>query len=277
MNPFLLSLFISLDSIPSLDWDPSGPEGEVFYRDALRFVDEWNGSSQSRVYISGGGGWDGVFLTYNWFPFMILITTLVVLLFLGVCFRSVLIPLRAAATIAISLLFVYGANSLIYVYGVLDWMHFWGFQKMGALLWMPPIVSFSIVVGLSLDYDLFLLVRVQEYHRLDLYSTEECISRGLYHTGKIITSAGIIMAIAFSSLLFSATPAMNLLSAFLVLAVLYDTFVVRILLVPALFSIGAQWNWWPGSQFTKKVPKSFLSSASGEALPLIREDDSSDQ
>lgn len=192
------------------------------------------------------------------------------LVFLGVCFRSIVIPIRAVITIAMTLFFVYGFNALVYVYGMLAWTHFWGFASQHAVLWMPPVVSFSIVVGLSLDYDLFLLVRVQEYHALDMYSTEECICRGLAHTGKTITSAGVIMAVAFSALLFSSTPAMNLLSSFLVFAVLYDTFVVRIVLVPALFSIGAHWNWWPGSACPKKPPKSFVSTSGTEAASLLR-------
>ena len=78
------------------------------------------------------------------------------------------------------------------------------------MLWMPPLVSFSIVCGLALDYDMFVLVRVREC-RLEGEDTRAAIAQGLSKTGPVVTAAGVVMAVAFSGMLFSKTPAMNLL------------------------------------------------------------------
>eukprot|EP01079_Euglenida_sp_SAG-EU17-18_P011893 gene11893-2169_t len=114
----------------------------------------------------------------------------------------------------------------------------------GCLYWFPPVLTFSVLVGLSLDYDIFLLTRVAEYHSVGM-STNDAILFGLCKTGNIINAAGIIMAIAFSGLLFSAIPTMNQMSCYMVFAVLFDTFVVRPILVPAIMSLLGETNWWP--------------------------------
>ena len=88
-------------------------------------------------------------------------------------------------------------------------------MKTGFLCWLVPVMSFSILVGLSLDYDVFLISRIVEYRELGV-SDEGSILFGLYKTGRIITAAGIIMAIAFAGLLMSEEGTMNQLSFFLV-------------------------------------------------------------
>jgi putative drug exporter of the RND superfamily len=179
---------------------------------------------------------------------MIAVTAGAILVVIGIAFRSLVIPLRAVLTIAVTLAFCYGWTVFVYVDGALAWTHFWGFSQQYALLWMPPLVSFSILVGLSVDYDIFLLVRIRE-EWLAGFDTREAICCGVAKSGNIISSAGVIMAVAFSGLLFSGTSAMNQLSFYLVFAVLFDTFVVRPLLAPALFSLAADTNWWPGDRW----------------------------
>lgn len=124
----------------------------------------------------------------------------------------------------------------MYAYGGLNWTSLSGLQSSGSILWMPVVVSFALVAGTSLDYDIFVLTRIL-YERCDAATMRDAIVRGLWRTGSIITSAGIIMSIAFCSLLFSHSNAMNLLSYYTVTAVLFDTFIVRTLVVPALFSL----------------------------------------
>jgi uncharacterized membrane protein YdfJ with MMPL/SSD domain len=129
--------------------------------------------------------------------------------FIGVVFRSVLIPIRTVLTIALTLSFVYGAATLVYVHGILAWTHFPGFEAPGAIIWMPPLVSFALCVGLALDYDVFLLVRIKE-EMGRCGDTREAICVGLAKTGSLIGYAGVIMAVAFSSLFFSSSSALNL-------------------------------------------------------------------
>jgi len=124
-------------------------------------------------------------------------------------------------------------------------------------------------VGIGLDYDIFLLTRIREY-RLMGYSTKDAIALGLSKTGHIITAAGIIMAIAFGGLLFSSIAIITMLSFFMVAAVLFDTFIVRSLVVPAVMGILGDANWWPG-----QVPKVTVSH--GIPVPNIEEDDEENQ
>merc|ERR1711907_440536 len=100
-------------------------------------------------------------------------------------------------------------------------------------MFMVPGISFQIIVGLSIDYDIFLLSRIIEYRDKGMDSASAVVE-GLKSSGNIITAAGIIMAIAFCGMLFSVQPVLNELALFLIVAVLIDTFVVRTLLVPAV-------------------------------------------
>ena len=105
-------------------------------------------------------------------------------------------------------------------------------------------MSFSVIVGVGLDYDIFLLTRVLEYRHAGLGEAEAVVA-GLSQTGHIITAAGVIMAIAFSGLLLSTEAVLNQLAFLLVFAVLVDTFIVRSMLVPAIMSALGRLNWWP--------------------------------
>ncbi len=165
--------------------------------------------SGSQIYLEGGEGWDGVVVALSYFPLMVALSFVAIFVFIGVVFRSVMIPIRTVFTIALTLSFVYGAATLVYVYGALSWTHFSGFDAPGAIIWMPPLVSFAMCVGLALDYDVFLLVRIKE-EMTRCGDTREAICIGLAKTGSLIGYAGVIMAVAFSSLLFSNSSALNL-------------------------------------------------------------------
>lgn len=265
--PDIVSLFTSTTStvapsflvmLRNYSFDLDSREGGIWYEALVNFAESRPVPGMS-VQVGGGESWDGVVVAMKYFPLMVGLSFTAVFLLVALAFRSILIPLRSMLTIGMTLAFVYGGATAVYAYGVLDWIGFSGLEKAGSILWMPPLVSFSMVTGLCLDYDLFLLVRVREYYHAGM-NTRDAIIKGLWKTGGIVTSAGVIMSIAFCSLLFSTSPAMNLLSFYTVMAVLFDTFIVRVCVVPALFSIKPHWNWWPGRscatlEHTSKVPK----------------------
>lgn len=116
---------------------------------------------------------------------------------------------------------------------------------------------FSIVVGLGLDYDVFLICRVQEYRLLGL-STKDAVAYGLAQTGPIITAAGAIMALAFGGLLASGEKALNEMAFYLVASVLFDTLVIRSLLVPSIMVLFGEANWWPS-----QVPLAVVQTVHG--------------
>ena len=105
-------------------------------------------------------------------------------------------------------------------------------------------MSFSVLTGLALDYDIFLLSRIVEYRELG-YDDRAAVTLGLAKTGWIISAAGLVMAIAFGGLLLAQEPAMNQLSFFLVVSVLVDTFLTRTILVPCIMDMLGERNWAP--------------------------------
>ena len=116
------------------------------------------------------------------FPMLIAVTNIVVLLFLCVNFGSLVIPLRSALSILVTLCWVYGSAVLVYQHGALGFLHAEQVANRGGVSWLVPLMTFSVITGLGLDYDIFLLDRIVEY-RARGHSTDESISLGIAKTG----------------------------------------------------------------------------------------------
>lgn len=187
---------------------------------------------------------------YKNFPIMVGVTCGAVIIIVALIFRSVLLPIRLLFTLGLTLVWTYGLSSLIFCAGVLDWTGL-GLGTLGELYWVVPVIVITIIFGLGVDYDVFLFTRVTEY-RAKGFSTVDSIRYGYYHTGSIITGAGIVMAIAFGGLMLSRQHILQHLGFFLSSSVLLDTFIVRMLLVPALLYFLGDLNWWPNSIVRKK-------------------------
>ena len=100
------------------------------------------------------------------------------------------------------------------------------------------------MVGCTLDYDSFVVARIFEM-RLASFSTEAAVFAGLQETGHVITIAGVIMTVAFGSMLLSHIPVVQQIGALLVACCLLDTFIIRSLLVPSLMLVAVELNWFP--------------------------------
>lgn len=187
---------------------------------------------------------DAINLVLEYFPKIVAGTLAAVFILVAIAFRTLFVPLRSVVTIAMTLAWVYGFAIMTYQVGILDWMGVDSLKSTDGFYWMAPIMSFSVIVGVGLDYDIFLLTRVLEYRRAGLSESESVVA-GLSQTGHIITAAGVIMAIAFSGLLLSTEAVLNQLAFLLVFAVLVDTFIVRSMLVPAVMAALGKLNWWP--------------------------------
>ena len=146
-------------------------------------------------------------------------------------------------SIALTLAWTYGVVSYVFCTRALSWA-LPAISADPGLSWASPILSVSLLVGLAMDYDIFLFVRVREF-RAAGWSNRAAVVRGVAKTGSVITFAGVVMAIAFSGLLLSGLMIMNQFGAILVLAVLFDTFVVRTTLTPALLYLFGDANYWP--------------------------------
>jgi len=153
----------------------------------------------------------------------------------GLAFRSLLVPLRLLLTIVVTLVLVAALSAWVYQDVI----------PIGGLYWIVPISCSTLMIGLSLDYDVFLISEIYEL-RVAGYTTEAAILRAMGTESSTITTAGLIMTIAFSSMLLSSTDVLNQWGLLLVSTSLIDTFLVRTLLVPSLMFYAVEWNWWPG-------------------------------
>lgn len=181
-------------------------------------------------------------------PIIAAVALVVIFVMSGVAFQSLLIPLRLLGTVAVTLAIVSGA--IVFTYQFASGLH----GEAAGIYWFVGLCSTCLVIGLTIDYDVFLISRIYEF-RHQGYSTEASILRAMAKQSTTITTAGIIMTIAFSSLMLSDTIVLNQFGFVLVTASLADTFIVRTLLVPALMFFAVESNWWPG-----KVPPPLKTS-----------------
>src|SRR5581483_1081051 len=179
---------------------------------------------------------------YGRFPLMFGLIAILTVVLLSLAFRSVVLALKA---VVLNLL------SLTATFGFLAW--FWqeghGSQALfsvpatGAITFWIPLMVFAFLFGLSMDYEVFILARVrEEYDRTG--STDTAIVEGLGRTGRLVTSAALILFLAFASLASAPQTDIKVLATGLGVGILLDASIVRALLVPALVSLFGGWNWW---------------------------------
>ena len=140
----------------------------------------------------------------------------------------------------------FGASVLVYQKGALDSLGISCIHTVAdkQIAWLIPVMSFSTLTGLALDYDVFIISRIAEFRELG-YDDSSAITLGLAKTGWIISAAGLVMAIAFGGLFLADEPAMNQLAFFFVTSVLVDTFLTRTILVPCIMDVLGTVNWLP--------------------------------
>jgi RND superfamily putative drug exporter len=195
-----------------------------------------------------GGGTAGVIdyadRLYEQFPRAALLVVVAIYLVLLRTFGSVVIPLKAVVMNALSILASYGALVVIFQDGALaEVLHF---QPLGFVEASLPILMFCVLFGLSMDYEVFLLARVQEAHLLGADNVTSVV-RGLERSGRIITSAAGIVVLVSLSFVAADIVLIKALGLGTAIAVLLDATLVRALLVPATMRLLGEWNWWsPG-------------------------------
>jgi putative drug exporter of the RND superfamily len=192
-----------------------------------------------------GGGTAGVIdyadRLYEQFPRAALVVVLAIYLVLLFTFGSVVLPLKAVVMNVLSILASYGALVVIFQDGLLaNLLHF---QPLGFVEASLPIIMFCVLFGLSMDYEVFLLSRVQEAH-LDGADNATSVARGLERSGRIITSAAAIVVLVSLSFVAADIVLIKALGLGTAIAVLLDATIVRALLVPATMRLLGDWNWW---------------------------------
>lgn len=176
---------------------------------------------------------DEIFDKVGWLLAIILGSTFIILM---IAFRSILIPLKAIIMNIIGLASTFGILVYIFQYG-----HF-GIEETTIALIIPVIV-FSLVFGLSMDYEVFLISRIQEEYLKHQNNTLATVD-GLTSTSKIITSAALIMIVITGAFAFTDVMPVKQIGVGIAIAVAIDASIIRLLLVPSLMKLFGKWNWW---------------------------------
>jgi RND superfamily putative drug exporter len=176
-----------------------------------------------------------------WFIAVIILISFVLLMFE---FRSVLVPLQAAAMNLLSVGAAFGVVVAIFQWGILrDQL---GVPEAVAIEAWVPMIMFAILFGLSMDYEVFLLSRVRDAWR-ETGDAHRSVAIGLASTARVITAAALIMVSVFLAFVLTDSVIVKMLGIGLATAVLVDATIIRLMLAPALLSLFGARNWWfPG-------------------------------
>jgi RND superfamily putative drug exporter len=177
-------------------------------------------------------------------PYAVGVTLLASALILYLLFGSVVIPAKAVVMTLLSITASFGALVWIFQDGNLS--NVLGFTSPGFTIAGNPIIMFSVLFGLSMDYEVLLLSRIQEAYRRTGDNTAS-VAEGLSRTAGVITGAALIMVTVFSAFALAESITIKSIGVGMAIAVLIDATIIRVLLVPATMRLMGRWNWWaPG-------------------------------
>ena len=237
------------------------PKGTVSLRDQVNWVREirktgapaLTGVPGSTLLVGGIPALNADYETLirQHFPYVMGLVVGGTLLALLAGFRSVFAAIKAIVLNLFSVAAAFGALVLVFQDGYGS--RFLGVPGgTGSIFPLVPIVTFAIVFGLSMDYEVFLVARVLEARRSGL-SEHEAIPEGMARTAGLITSAAAIMIVVFAAFTFGGFLVVKMIGFTLAIAVLIDATIVRIVIGPALLRLAGHWNWWPGGLDRSKV------------------------
>ena len=183
-------------------------------------------------------------------------------LLLAVVFRSVVIALKAAIMNLLSIAAAFGVVVAIFQWGWFKGVV--GIEDTQVIMAFMPMFLFSILFGLSMDYEVFLLSRIREAW-VHGKSTPEAVVEGLGVTARVITAAAAIMVVVFTSFVFTDDPIQKQFGVGLAVAIFVDATIVRMILVPATMELLGEWNWWFPKWLDRRVPR---INVEGNLLPV---------
>ena len=185
---------------------------------------------------------DFVHAVYGNFPYVLLFVILLTYVLLARAFRSLLLPLKAVILNLVSLGAAYGIIVFIF-----QWGHgaeaIWNVPATQSIIPWIPLMIFAFLFGLSMDYEVFMLTRMREAYD-ETRDTRKAIALGLARTGKLVTSAALVLMFAFFVLSTSPGTDIKQFGIGLAAGIIFDATVIRALLVPALVRLMGRWNWW---------------------------------
>jgi putative drug exporter of the RND superfamily len=217
--------------------DGNSPEG----RDTL---DRLRAGAPAEVAIGGKAaqGADFVAAVYGNFPLVVALLAGLTFLLLARAFRSLILPLQAVVLNLLSVAAACGVMVLVWQNGVGS-EAIWGIEPTGSITVEMPAIAFAFLFGVSMDYQVFIISRMREaYDRSG--STRTAVVEGIGRTGRLVTSAALILGLAFVALSASPDTEIKILATALAAGILLDATIIRAILVPAIVSILGSRNWW---------------------------------
>jgi RND superfamily putative drug exporter len=220
--------------------DSGTDEGEA----TLAAVRETADAAGTDVSVGGQPASNDDFIdaVYGSFPLMIALITVTTFILLARAFRSLLLPAKAIVLNILSVAAAWGVMVLIWQKGYGSEL-IWGVEATGSIQSWMPLMIFAFLFGLSMDYEVFILARMrEEYDRTG--STETAVIQGIGRTGRLVTSAALILFLAFVSMAASPGTDIKMFATGLGAGILLDATVIRALIVPAVITLMGRYNWW---------------------------------
>ncbi|MEU4799346.1 MMPL family transporter [Streptomyces sp. NPDC023327] len=183
-------------------------------------------------------------------PYLGLVVGLAFLLLMLV-FRSILVPLKAALGFLLSVAAALGAVVAVFQWGWLADVV--GVDQPGPIMSMMPIFMIGVVFGLAMDYEVFLVTRMREAYVHGARPGESIVT-GFTHGGRVVAAAAIIMISVFSGFIMENDDMIKMMGFGLAVAVLFDAFVVRMAIVPAVLALLGKAAWWLPRWLDKALP-----------------------
>jgi RND superfamily putative drug exporter len=193
-------------------------------------------------------------------PLVFAFVALIAFVMLLISIRSVFLAFKGVLMTVLSVAAAYGSLVAVFEWG---WLEPLGFEPLSSLdSTIPPLVL-AMTFGLSMDYEIFLLTRIRERF-VQTQNTRDAVAYGVSTSARTITSAALIMIAVFVGFAFAGMPLVAQLGVACAVAIAVDATVVRLILVPALMAMFAEWNWWlprwldrilPSVDFEKPLPK----------------------
>jgi RND superfamily putative drug exporter len=185
-------------------------------------------------------------------------------LFLFIAFRTVFLPLKAVLLNMLSVGASFGLLQLVFQqgYGV----RLLGGEKVDGIPTWVLLFLFAFLFGLSMDYEVLLLTRIRESW-LRTGNNEEAVAQGLEKTGRLISSAAVIMALASFGFILASSAFMKEMGLGLTVSILADATLIRMVLVPAIMQIAGRWNWWTPGFLTGWASRAHAIEAAPEPVP----------
>lgn len=175
-------------------------------------------------------------------PWIVAVLVVLICIIVGGLFKSIGLGLKMIITVVLPIVAEFGLIVGIYQYGWLEWA---GIHRTNGLVWTHLYTTVGLLLGLAIDYDIFLFARVYE-RRLEGYDNNSAVRLAVAETSSVITVAGTVMCLSFLFVALASIFVISQLGILYLLGVALDTYIIRTILAPSILCISETMNYWPG-------------------------------